>query len=448
MKNSKPTNFEPYPVYKDSGTPWLGKIPRNWELVPNKAIMELRKSSVGENFDKYTLLSLTKQGVIPRDLEEAKGKFPESFESYQIVEPGDLVFCLFDMDETPRTIGIARQRGMVTGAYTRFACSNKTTGEFAYLLYSSLDDQKALQPLYTGLRKVITKGAFLSARIALPPPDEQAAIVRYLDEADQQIQAYISAKKKLIALLAEQRQAVIHQAVTRGLDPNVRLKASRVEWLNDVPEHWEVRRIKSLSVVKRGASPRPIDDPRFFQENGEYAWVRISDVTASNKYLKRTTQTMSPIGQELSVPLQPGALFLSIAGSVGKPIITKIKCCIHDGFVYFPTFKGNVEFLYRILSIGAPFTRLGKLGTQLNLNTDTVGNICVGWPPAEEQQEITLFLSEASTKLDDAVQYVGRQIQLMEEYRTRLIADVVTGKLDVRQAAEELPDLKPTEITD
>ena len=131
--------------------------------------------------------------------------------------------------------------------------------------------------------------------------------------------------------------------------------------------------------------------------------MRISDVTASNRYLEKTTQRLSKVGQDLSVELQPGSLFLSIAGSVGKPIITKIKCCIHDGFVYFPRFRGDVEFLYRILSTEGPFARLGKFGTQLNLNTDTVGDIYIGWPPTEEQQEITHFIDAASAKLDAAV---------------------------------------------
>ena len=144
--------------------------------------------------------------------------------------------------------------------------------------------------------------------------------------------------------------------------------------------------------MKRGASPRPIADPKFFDECGEYAWVRISDVTASNKYLKSTTQRLSGLGQSFSVSLQPGSLFLSIAGSVGKPIIAKIRCCIHDGFVYFPDFYGDVEFLYYTLSCDAPFANLGKFGTQLNLNTDTVGNIVLGWPTVAEQTAIVRFL--------------------------------------------------------
>ena len=210
--------------------------------------------------------------------------------------------------------------------------------------------------------------------------------------------------------------------------------------------------MKSLSLVKRGASPRPIADPNYFDGYGEYAWVRIADVTASSRYLERTTQRLSVLGQSLSVPLEPGALFLSIAGSVGKPIITRIKCCIHDGFVYFPQFTGDVEFLCRIFASGAPFARLGKLGTQLNLNTDTVGNISLGWPPPEEQAAIVSFLDRATADLDAATTSAQRETSLLREYRTRLIADVVTGKFDVREAAARLPgeveELEPLDEAD
>jgi len=267
---------------------------------------------------------------------------------------------------------------------------------------------------------------------------------------DRRIRQYIRAKQKLIKLLEEYKQALIHQAVTGKIDvrssqPYPAYKDSGVEWLGEVPEHWEVRRLKSLSVVRRGASPRPIDDPKYFDPEGEYAWVRIADVTASNRYLIRTTQRLSAIGHSLSVRLEPGSLFLSIAGSVGKPIITKVKCCIHDGFVYFPFFKGNAEYLMRIFESGAMFSGLGKLGTQLNLNTDTVGAIQVAWPPADEQTAIVEYLDAQTAKIDTAIAAARREIELLCEYRTRLIADVVTGKLDVREVAARLPEEPPEE---
>ena len=285
----------------------------------------------------------------------------------------------------------------------------------------------------------------------LPPPVDQTVIVRFLDYADRRIQHYIRAKEKSIALLEEYRQAIIHQAVTGQVDvrtshPYPAYKDSSVEWLGQVPEHWEIRRVKSLSLVKRGASPRPIADPKYFDDDGQYAWVRIADVTASSRYLERTTQRLSVLGQSLSVPLEPGALFLSIAGSVGKPMITRIRCCIHDGFVYFPRFIGDVEFLCRVFAAGTPFARLGKLGTQLNLNTDTVGNISLGWPPSGEQTAIVRYLDKATANADSAIDRAYDQIELFREYRTRLIADVVTGKLDVRDAAAALPEVDPLAV--
>src|SRR3990172_8708195 len=140
---------------------------------------------------------------------------------------------------------------------------------------------------------------------------------------------------------------------------------SRVEWIGPAPLHWEIKKIKRLCLVKRGASPRPIEDPIYFSDDGEYAWVRISDVSASIKYLESTEQRLSEIGKAKSVPLEPGELFLSIAATVGKPIITRIKCCIHDGFVYFVGLRENREFLYYLFSCGEPYQGLGKLGTQL-----------------------------------------------------------------------------------
>jgi len=207
-------------------------------------------------------------------------------------------------------------------------------------------------------------------------------------------------------------------------------KDSGVEWLGKVPSHWEILSIRRLSQVKRGASPRPIDNPKYFDDDGEYAWVRISDVTASNMYLLETTQKLSNLGKSYSVPLMPGSLFLSIAGSVGKPIITKIKVCIHDGFVYFPEYKQNTKFLYYIFYSEQPYIGLGKMGTQLNLNTDTVGAIKIPIPPLSEQQKIAQFLDDKTAKIDQAVDLAEKQIALLKEHKQILIQNAVTRGLN------------------
>lgn len=210
-------------------------------------------------------------------------------------------------------------------------------------------------------------------------------------------------------------------------------KPSGVEWLVEIPEHWEVRRIKTISRIKRGASPRPIDDPRYFNDDGEFSWVRISDVTSSNHYLFSTEQKLSKLGASHSVKIQPNDLFLSIAGSVGKPMISKIKCCIHDGFVYFPdlnTSTLNVEYLFRIFETGQPYLGLGKFGTQLNLNTETVGQISVPYPPLPEQTTIVEFLDYKTALIDKAIGIKEKQIELLKERRQILIHRSVTRGLN------------------
>jgi type I restriction enzyme S subunit len=207
-------------------------------------------------------------------------------------------------------------------------------------------------------------------------------------------------------------------------------KPSGVEWLGDVPEHWEVKRVKSISRVRRGASPRPIADPRYFSDNGKYSWVRIADVTANNHYLLETKDTLSKLGASLSVKIYDGELFLSIAGSVGKPMISKIKCCIHDGFVYFPDLKNSQEFLYRVFETGRPYVGLGKHGTQLNLNTETIGNIKIPFPPLAEQTKIANYLDRKTAQINQAIAQKEELIELLKERRQVLIHQAVTQGLD------------------
>lgn len=206
---------------------------------------------------------------------------------------------------------------------------------------------------------------------------------------------------------------------------------SGVEWLEEVPREWDIIKIKHLSTVKRGASPRPIDDPKYFDDNGEYAWVRIADVSASDMYLLNTTQTMSDLGSSLSVKLEPNQLFLSIAGTVGKPCINKIKACIHDGFVYFPELKIPNKYLFYVFAGEQAYKGLGKMGTQLNLNTDTVGDIKVALPKSQSDiYKIIEFLDHETAKIDNLIEKQQQLIELLKEKRQAVISHAVTKGLD------------------
>lgn len=207
-------------------------------------------------------------------------------------------------------------------------------------------------------------------------------------------------------------------------------KDSGVEWIGKIPSSWETIKIKWTTPVKRGASPRPIADPQYFDDHGEFAWVRISDVTASERYLDSTTDQLSELGASLSVKQFPGDLFLSIAGSVGKPIITKIKCCIHDGFVWFPEIKINPEYLFYLFQSGLPFIGLGKVGTQLNLNTETIGNIQIPVSSNQEVNRIVEYLDHQTSLIDTITKKKQQLIEKLKEQRQAIINETVTKGLN------------------
>ena len=207
-------------------------------------------------------------------------------------------------------------------------------------------------------------------------------------------------------------------------------KESGIEWIGTVPAHWNVVSIKWLSPVLRGASPRPIENPEYFDDGGEYAWVRIADATASDGILLETTQRLSELGSSLSVKLQPNTLFVSIAGTVGKPCITGIKSCIHDGFVHFPSLRIDQRFLFRIFEAGVCYGGLGKMGTQLNLNTDSIGSIRIPVPPENELKAILIFLEHELFKIDELAKAFDGLISLLKEKRQAIISHAVTKGLD------------------
>ena len=422
-----------YPEYKNINLPSPSKIPIHWDVVPNGYF--LREKSVKNTSGEQNLSVYRDYGVIPRDSrDDNHNRVSDDTSNYKLVEVGD--FVLNKMKCWMGSLGVSDHRGIVSPSYT--VC--KPTREihrrfFHYLLRSQLYIQ-----IYESLSYGVRVGQwelryheFKAIKSVWPPLQEQILISSYLDKRTSQIGSLIEKIEQKIELLKEQRTSLINQCVTKGLNPDVEMKDSGVEWIGKIPVWWEVKRIKRISTVRRGASPRPIDDPKYFDTNGEWAWVRIADISASKKHLKSTTQTLSELGSSLSVKIEPGSIFLSIAGTVGKPIITKIKCCIHDGFVHFPNLRINPEYLYYIFVTGLPYRGLGKWGTQLNLNTDTVGEICIPIPRKEEKKYIVHYLNKKTSQIDSLIEKEAKRIELLKEYRQSLISNTVTGKIRVTE---------------
>ena len=423
-----------YSSYKDSGIEWIGEIPSEWNIVKTKYMTSPRKEL--SDSGKEELLSVSEYlGVIPRSvIRKGKGSLSrsESLIGYLKVYKGDLVNNIMLMWK--KGLGVSQYDGIVSPAYSVFNFIESVPSYYHYLYrtdrYITEFRKNSTGVIMSRLR--LYDDDFGDIPSVIPPLQEQQQIVDYLDKKTSKIDKLIEKTEQKIELLKEQRTSLINTTVTKGLDPNVEMKDSGVDWIGEIPSGWILVSIKRLCSIKRGSSPRPIDNPDYFDVNGEFSWVRIADVSSSERYLENTKQQLSELGSSLSTKRYPGDLFLSIAGTVGKPIITKIKCCIHDGFVWFDGLSINQEFLYYVFSVGQCFKGLGKMGTQLNLNTDTVGLVKIPLMDIQEQQEIVDYLDKETSKIDKLVDIESKRIILLKEYRQTLISEVVTGKVDVR----------------
>lgn len=193
---------------------YLKQVPSNWSIKRNKQLFFEKKGVVGKQAPSYTLLSLTLNGVIPRDLDNPKGKFPAEFDTYKKVQPNDMVFCLFDVEETPRTVGLARHVGMITGAYTVVECFDPSLAGYLSYFYTALDDEKMLRPFYTGLRNVIQRNTFFGLQVPIPPENERQEIVEYIDSVIHNTAQLAEKAKQEVISLQEFKSTLVASAVT------------------------------------------------------------------------------------------------------------------------------------------------------------------------------------------------------------------------------------------
>jgi len=443
------TDFKPYPHYKDSGLPWLEKIPEHWEIKRGKAILnriDLRSDSGNEEL----LTVSANRGVIPRRSATVTMFKAESYAGYKLCWPGDLV--INSLWAWASGLGVSKYHGIVSSAYGvyRVKSESEINPNYLHFLVKSTPFQWELQVRSKGVwtsRLQLTDESFLNAPYLIPPLAEQNAIVRYLDYMDRRIKRYIIAKKKLIKLLTEQKQAIIHQAVTRGLDPNVRLKPSGVEWLGDIPEHWECLPLKRWVSTK--ITDGPHETPELFDDgipfmSAESIANGFFDFNHKRGYINIKTH------QYFCKKCHPQKydIFMCKSGATtGKVAMVETD---QEFSVWSPLAlirvnpnRTSPRLMLLILQsyyIQKQVENSWSFGTQQNLSMTSMERIKVALPHIEEQISLLSEIENIINPINDLVKHIKNEIELIIEFRTRLIADVVTGMLDVREAAAQLPD--------
>lgn len=429
-----------YENQKAVNSPWFSKIPDHWEWLEAKHTLRFKSENVGNYVDSLQLLSLTLNGVIPRVI-DGKGKYPSDFNNYQKVQRDDLVFCLFDMDETPRTVGMANQTGMITNAYQAATALNSAYAKFIYYYFFFIDTHKGLKPYYTGLRKVVKPETFLRIKIPTPPFWEQQKIAQFLDYETAKIDALIDEQKRLIELLKEKRQAVISHAVTKGLNPDAAMKDSGVEWLGEVPEHWKIQKLSHLTS-KIGSGKTPKGGALAYVDSG-IKLIRSQNVYDDGLRLTDIAYITSEVDADMYWSrVQAHDILINITGgSIGRTCVisdAELPANVNQHVCIIrldKQWKGYLDwtafFLKSVLikeQINFYQTGSGREG----LNFEQLSNFRVPMPPLAEAKNISKHLADELSTIEQLNSRALLCSKLLKERRSALISAAVTGKIDVR----------------
>ena len=429
-------SYAKYERYKDSGVDWLGEIPSDWDLQPAfKYIKENKTKNTGllEN----TVLSLSYGKIIIKPEEKLTGLVPESFETYQIVEPNDIIIRCTDLqnDKVSLRTGLVENRGIITSAYLGLKVFQNYNSKFLHYYLHSLDITKAIYKFGTGLRQNLSFLDFKRLPLVDISLDLQQKIANFLDQKTAQIDQAIALKQQQIEKLGEYKQIVIQNAVTKGLNPNAPMKKSGVEWIGDIPEHWEVKKLKFLGkcIIGLTYSPNDLSD----KENGTLV-LRSSNLKNGHFYYSEDANVYvkTKIPNKLILK-KDDILICSRNGSrdlIGKCAIATEKD-IGNSFGAFTTvFRSELNpYLYFIFNSGI-FKMLAGSFLTSTINQLTTGNLNtmqMPIPPNKERQEIISYLTDFNEKIANASESYQTQIDRLKEYKNILINQAVTGKIKI-----------------
>lgn len=427
--------LKPYPEMKDSGVEWLGKVPAHWDIQRGKYIFRCvdERSKTG---DEELLTVSATNGVIPRKETSVTMFKAESYVGYKLCWPDDLV--INSLWAWGRGLGFSKYHGIVSTAYGvyRLRSRSKVAPLYLHVLVRSTPFHWELRIRSKGIwisRLQLTDESFLGSELPLPPVSEQTAIVRYLDYVERRVRQFVKAKQKLIRLLEEQKQAIIHRAVTRGLDPDIPLKDSGVEWLGEVPSHWDVQRLKvGVANIVELTTDKNSGELYIALEQVESWTGRILETGLNTVFDSQVKRFKA--GDILFGKLRP------YLAKVTRPNCSGV--CVGEFLVLRPKAgRLNAAYIEKFLRSKSVIDVISAatFGAKMpRADWAFIGSIEQLIPPFAEQTAIAEYLDKATANIDAIITRTRREIALLQEYHTRLTADVVTGKVDVRDI--ELPE--------
>ncbi len=454
------TNLNPYPAYKYSGMSWLGQVPEHWETCRLKSRLVKNDSGIWRDHhdpNGTIILRSTEQTVSGGWKIENPARVHLSHmerEAY-LLRAGDLVVTKSSgsADHIGKTSLVTEDVATLRCAFSNFMQrlrlgENTDPKLLWYYLNSPIGREQLVfqSTTTTGLANLNGK-ILANCVIALPPLPEQTAIVRFLDWADRRIRRVIRVRQRRINLLEEYKQALIHQAVTGKIDvrtgkPYPAYKDSGVEWLGQVPAHWEVRRLGSVTQILNGATPSTSKSEYW---DGSIVWITPDDLgKLKSRYIDNSSRTITSEGYTAcGTTLAPaGSIAMSTRAPIGHLGILQVAACVNQGCrLLVPQPTTVTEYLYYSLVVGRPNLEvLGQGSTFMELSRAKLGAFSIPCPSLPEQTAIVEYLDAQTAKIDTAISVSRREIDLLREYREKLISDVVTGKMDVREVTAQLPE--------
>ena len=427
-----------YPQYKDSGVTWIGQMPAHWRIQPLLSIAPERYDSNAGMLED-NLLSLSYGRIVRKDIESNDGLLPESFETYQIVRPNDIVFRLTDLQNDKRSLrtAIVEEQGIITSAYVAAKPSGINARYLNYLL-RAYDVTKVFYSMGGGLRQSMKFSDIKRLPVIVPTVAEQTAIATFLDRETGKIDALIAEQNKLLALLGEKRQAIISHAVTKGLNPDVPMRDSGVAWLGEVPEHWRVCPLKFLVTFSSGGTP---SKENLDYWDGDLPWASAKDLKVETLHDTSDHITQLAVDNRAASLLPAGTVLVVVRGMILARIFPVTQIAVpmainQDLKGLHPTEALDSNYLAWLLrgSADESLQRLDEAGHGTKaLRMDAWSSMQLPVPPRDEQIEIASFLDAETAKHDTLRSESERAITLLKERRSAVIAAAVTGQIDVRQ---------------